>query len=162
MCAFNSVALGYTKNHPTMKGGDFRYMARNARLYTLSHSTYVCQYHVVWVTKYRGTTMADRYIKRELRTIFKAIAKWKGFTILQWHIGDEHIHLYVIIPPKYSVSYAIQVFKGKSSSWIKKKTKSRTTSRIKTNTVLNSPNSRFGAGEPCKTKTTSITGGFYF
>ena len=67
--------------------------------------------------------MTDRYIKQQLRQIFKSIAKWKGIRIIAWHIGDEHIHLYVIIPPKYSVAYIIQVFKGKSSAWLKKKVK---------------------------------------
>lgn len=51
------------------------------------------------------------------------ICRWKGFTIHGWHIGDEHIHLYVTVPPKYSVAYAMSVIKGKSSAWIKKKTK---------------------------------------
>lgn len=36
--------------------------------------------------------MADTYIKQELKRIFKFIAKWKGFKIIEWHIGDEHIH----------------------------------------------------------------------
>jgi putative transposase len=67
--------------------------------------------------------MADKYIKQQLRNIFKSIAKWKGFEIVAWHIGDEHIHLYCIIPPKYSVAHAIQIFKGKSSSWLKKNIK---------------------------------------
>ena len=67
--------------------------------------------------------MADKYIKAELKRIFKQICKWKGFKLYQWHIGDEHIHLYISIPPKYSVSYAMSILKGKSSTWIKKKTK---------------------------------------
>ena len=95
----------------------------DSRLYNLDHCTYVCQYHLVWSTKYRGKVLADIYIKQEFKRIFKMLAKWKGLKILAWHIGDEHIHLYTIIPPKYSVSYAIQILKGKSSSWIKKKTK---------------------------------------
>src|SRR6185436_7446883 len=66
--------------------------------------------------------MADKYIKAELKHLFKQICKWKGFIPLAWHIGDEHIHLYVSIPPKYSVAYAMAILKGKSSSWIKKKT----------------------------------------
>jgi putative transposase len=56
-----------------------------------------------------------------LKRTFKTIAKWKGFTLLSWHVGDEHIHLYVVIPPKYSISYTMQVIKGKSSNWLKKK-----------------------------------------
>ena len=40
-----------------------------------------------------------------------------------WHIGDEHIHLHICIPPKYSIAYIIQILKAKTSGWIKKKTK---------------------------------------
>jgi len=93
------------------------------RLYQLDHCTYRCFYHLVWTPRYRGKVLADTYIKAELKRIFKAIARWKGFTISAWHIGDEHLHLYIGIPPKFSVSYAVQILKGKSSGWIKKKTK---------------------------------------
>ena len=95
----------------------------NGRIYTLSHCTYTCQYHIVWTPKYRGKILADIYIKQEFKRIFKSIAKWKEFTIHAWHIGDDHIHLYITIPPKHSVAYAIAILKGKSSAWIKKKTK---------------------------------------
>lgn len=95
----------------------------NARLYQLNHCTYYCRYHLVWTPKYRGKVLADRYIKSELKNMFKQIAKWKGLAIFQWHIGDEHVHLYLSIPPKYSVSYTLEVLKGKTSTWIKKKTK---------------------------------------
>ena len=95
----------------------------NRRLYQLDHCTYHCDYHIVWIPKYRGKVMADTYIKQELMRLFKLICKWKGFMIRAWHVGDEHIHLIISIPPKYSVSYAIGVLKGKSSAWIKKKTK---------------------------------------
>jgi len=94
----------------------------NRRLYQLSHCTYYCKYHLVWTPKYRGPVLADNYIKAELKRIFKMIAKWKDFTIHAWYIGDEHIHLYFTIPPKYSIAYAVAVMKGKSSAWIKKKT----------------------------------------
>ena len=55
--------------------------------------------------------------------MFKQIARWKGLVIYAWHIGDEHIHLHIAIPPKYSIAYIIQILKGKTSGWIKKKTK---------------------------------------
>ena len=95
----------------------------NARLYQLSHCSYICKYHVVWTTKYRGKILADDYIKQEMKRIFKMIAKWKDMQIHAWHVGDEHIHLYITISPKYSVSYSVGILKGKSSAWIKKKTK---------------------------------------
>jgi len=95
----------------------------NHRLYKLDHSTYLCQYHIVWISKFRGRVLADTYIKQELKRIFKQVCRWKGFIPLAWHVGDGHIHLHVVIPPKFSVAYAIGIIKGKSSAWIKKKTK---------------------------------------
>ena len=89
----------------------------------MSHCKYRCQYHLVWIPRYREKVMADNYIKAEMGRIFKMIAKWKGLVIRAWHIGDDHIHLVVDIPPKYSVAYVMIIIKGKSSAWIKKKTK---------------------------------------
>jgi len=96
---------------------------RNGRLYKLSHCTYTCKYHLVWAPKYRGKVMADKYIKQELKRMFKAICRWKGYIIRAWHIGDDHIHLYIDIPPSHSVAYAVSMIKGKSSTWLKKRTK---------------------------------------
>lgn len=77
----------------------------------------------MWTPRYRGKVLADRFIKAELKKMFKQIAQWKGLTIYAWHIGDEHIHLYIAIPPKYSVAYVIQILKSKTSGWLKKKTR---------------------------------------
>src|SRR6266852_1332111 len=96
----------------------------NRKLYQLSHSTWVCDYHVVWTPKYRGKVLADEYIKAEFKRIFKMICRWKGFAIRAWHIGDEHIHLYISVPPKYSVAHAIALIKGKSSPGSRKRRRS--------------------------------------
>lgn len=98
-------------------------MTGNGKLYNLTHCTYLCQYHLVWTPKYRGHVMADRYIKQELKRIIKMICKWKHFVVKAWYIGDDHIHIYLLIPPKYSVSYAVGLIKSKSSAWLKKRTK---------------------------------------
>lgn len=98
-------------------------MARVRKLYQLDHCTYQCSYHIVFTPRYRGKVLSDTFIKQELKRMFKQIAHWKGFDIYAWHIGDEHIHLNISIPPKYSVSYIIQIIKGKTSGWLKKKTK---------------------------------------
>lgn len=97
--------------------------ARTALLYQLDHCIYHCSYHIVWTPRYRGKVLADRYIKHELMRMFKQIANWKDLRIYAWHIGDEHIHLHISIPPKYSIAYVIQILKSKTSGWLKKKTK---------------------------------------
>ncbi len=93
------------------------------RLYQQTHATWVCDYHIVWCPKYRQPVLKDAYIKQELKRMFKYIAKWKELSIHAWHIGDEHIHLSISIPPKYSAAYIVQVLKGKTSMWVKKKVK---------------------------------------
>ena len=95
----------------------------NRRLYQQSHATWVCDYHIVWCPKYRGKVLGDAFIKQELKKMFKYVASWKDLRIHAWHIGEEHIHLFLSIPPKYSVAYTIQVLKGKTSMWLKKKVK---------------------------------------
>ena len=95
----------------------------NRRLYQLNHCTYDCQYHLVWITKWRGKVLSEPYIKRELTSIFIKVARWKGCVLRARHIGEDHIHLIITIPPKHSVSFIVQFLKGKSFSWIKKKTK---------------------------------------
>ena len=95
----------------------------NNKLYFLNHCTYLCQYHIVWTPKYRGRVLVSKYIKDEVKRIIKLICTWKHIVIKAWHVGDEHIHLYLIIPPKYSVSYTIGLLKTKSSYWLKKKNK---------------------------------------
>lgn len=98
-------------------------MGRKTLLYQLEHCTYHCSYHIVWTSRFRGKVLADTYIKQELKRMFKQIAKWKNLVIYAWYVGDEHIHLHIAIPPKYSIAYIIQILKGKTSGWIKKKTK---------------------------------------
>ncbi len=98
-------------------------MVKARQLYQLDHCTYHCNYHIVFTPRYRGKVLSDTFIKQELKRMFKQIAHWKGLKIIAWHIGDEHIHLNISIPPKYSVSYIIQILKGKTSGWLKKKTK---------------------------------------
>lgn len=93
------------------------------RLYQGAHCTWNCQYHIVWTPKYRGKVLSNPFIKQTLKRIFSQIAKWKGFVIHQWHVGDEHIHLFISLPPSYSIAYAIGILKGKSSTWLKKRTK---------------------------------------
>ena len=85
------------------------------RFKTLSHTKWECKYHVVWIPKYRRKELYG--IKK--RVVVDTIKKWagiKGIDILEGHALGDHIHLCLSIPPKYSVSSAIGILKGKSAS----------------------------------------------
>ena len=80
----------------------------------LSHVTYDCRYHVVWITKYRFKVIDDE-IRMALKWSIKHTCDWKGIDIIKGAVGEEHIHLYLDILPKYSISDVMKWIKGKSS-----------------------------------------------
>ena len=80
----------------------------------LSHVTYDCRYHLVWVTKYRFKVI-DEEIKIALKWSIKHTCDSKGIEIIRGEVGKEHVHLYLQIPPKYSISDTMKWIKGKSS-----------------------------------------------
>lgn len=90
---------------------------------TLSHCFYDMKYHFVWTPKYRGKVLTSEKVVNELRRIFESICKWKHWEILELNIQEDHIHLVLIGTPRDSVSYIMQMVKGKSSAWMKKKIK---------------------------------------
>lgn len=90
---------------------------------TLSHCFYDLKYHIVWAPKYRGKVLAEPRVKQELRRIFESICKWKHWEIIELNIQDDHIHLVLLATPRDSISYVMQLLKGKSSAWMKKKIK---------------------------------------
>ena len=79
-----------------------------------SHATYDCRYHIVWVTKYRFRVISPE-IEIVLKWAIKDICDWKEIRILEGAIKEEHIHLYLQIPPKYSISDVLKWLKGKSA-----------------------------------------------
>lgn len=85
-----------------------------------SHAVYDCRYHIVWVTKYRFRVI-DKNVEVSLKWIIKEICDWKDIEILSGAVNPEHIHLYLQIPPKYSISDVMKWLKGKSAERLLKK-----------------------------------------
>jgi len=107
---------GFSNNHTPMN-------CHKRTIRTLSHCFYDLKYHLVFTPKYRGKVLASSKVKDELRRILEVIAKWKHWEIIELNIQDDHLHLCLLSTPKDSVSYIMQIMKGKSSAWIKKKIK---------------------------------------
>lgn len=90
---------------------------------TLSHCFYDLKYHLVWTPKYRGKVLGADKVKQELKRMFEYICKWRHWEIIELNMQEDHIHLCLLTTPRDSVSYAMQILKGKSSAWMKKKIK---------------------------------------
>ena len=79
-----------------------------------SHAVYRCEYHFVWVPKYRYQILV-REIKPRLKEILTELCNWLDIKILEGAICLDHVHMYLSVPPKYSPSHVMKVLKGKSS-----------------------------------------------
>ena len=85
--------------------------------HSLSHTKWNCKYHIVFTPKYRRQVIYKQ-ISADIGQIIRVLCERKGVTILEAAAMPDHIHLYVEIPPKYSVSEFMGYLKGKSSLMI--------------------------------------------
>ena len=79
-----------------------------------SHTVWDCKYHLVWVTKYRYHVLRGD-IGLRARDLIRQVCAAREIKILKGHVGRDHVHLMVSIPPSISVSQVMQYVKGKSS-----------------------------------------------
>ena len=80
----------------------------------LSHSKWVCKYHIIFTPKYRRKIIYNQY-REDLIEIFKRLCSYKGVEIIEGHMMPDHVHMLLSIPPKIAVSTFIGYLKGKSA-----------------------------------------------
>lgn len=84
---------------------------------SLSHTSWKCQYHIVFIPKYRKKQLYGA-VRADVRDIIKTLCRYKGITIVEGAVCVDHVHLCVAIPPKMSVSEFTGYLKGKSALMI--------------------------------------------
>ena len=84
---------------------------------SLQHTTWRCQYHVVFAPKCRRMVIYGQ-IKKDIGQILRKLCEQKGVEIIEAQAWPDHIHMLLSIPPKYSVSKIMGYLKGKSSLMI--------------------------------------------
>ena len=90
----------------------------------LSHTTWECKYHVVFIPKYRKKAMFGA-LKKELGQIFHKLAAQKESRIEEGHVMVDHVHMMLSIPPKFAVSHVVGYIKGKSAIHIARRFEGR-------------------------------------
>ena len=87
------------------------------------HAAYRTEYHIVWIPKYRHRIL-NPGIKGYLEKLFpKVMEGLPGCEIVKYNIQIDHIHVVMVIPPKYAVSSVVGKIKGRTSSELRKKFK---------------------------------------
>ena len=80
----------------------------------LAHVVYKCDYHIVWVPKYRFRILKGE-VKERIEKDIRMICEWKKSEVIELNIQEDHIHLIISIPPKVSVSEMMGILKGKTA-----------------------------------------------
>ena len=85
--------------------------------HSLSHTKWECQYHIVFIPKYRRKVLYGK-IRADVREIIRILCKYKKVEIIEGAVCKDHVHLCLSIPPKMSVSDFMGYLKGKSALMI--------------------------------------------
>jgi putative transposase len=78
----------------------------------LSHVVYRCDYHIVFVPKYRFRVLTGEIAELVERDI-RALSEWREVAVWELAVQPDHVHVVCSIPPKVSVSQFMGLLKGK-------------------------------------------------
>jgi putative transposase len=82
--------------------------------YSLAHTSWKCQYHIVFAPKYRRKAIYGK-LKRDIGAILRELCERKHVSIIEANAMPDHIHMLVEIPPNQRVSDFMGYLKGKST-----------------------------------------------
>ena len=115
----NKTSLCYNGNVQLPKSRKEGFMPRkNDDTSSLSHTKWNCQYHIVFTPKYRRKAIYAK-LRADIGRIIRTLIERKpGCKLIEAEACPDHIHMLIVIPPKYSVSQIMGYLKGKSSLMI--------------------------------------------
>ena len=82
-----------------------------------AHSSYRCEYHIVFAPKYRRKVIYNE-LKRDVGEILRKLCNELKVEIIEAEACPDHIHMLVSIPPYMSVAQFVGTLKSKSALMI--------------------------------------------
>ena len=79
-----------------------------------AHSSYRCEYHIVFAPKYRRRVIYKE-LRKDIGEIFRKLCKEMKVGIIEAEACVDHIHMLVSIPPYKSVAQFVGTLKSKSA-----------------------------------------------
>ena len=81
---------------------------------SLAHAKWKCQYHIVFIPKYRRKVLYGK-LRVDIKEIIGKLCNYKNIEIVSGAVCSDYIHLRVSISPKIAVSRFVGYLKGKSA-----------------------------------------------
>ena len=87
------------------------------RYRTASHSRYTIYYHVVICIKYRKKVLNRSKLDSKLKATIKRMATFHDWVIKELETDEDHVHILLSAPPRYSPSQLVKLIK----TWTQRK-----------------------------------------
>ena len=86
-----------------------------------AHSVYRCEYHIVWIPRFRYKILVngvDEYLLTKLDEVRK---HYPEIEYLERNIQPDHVHIVISFPPKYSIAQVVNILKSNTGKALKDK-----------------------------------------
>lgn len=83
------------------------------------YTHYSIAYHLVWIPKYRRVLTGE--VQKETNRLITACCERHGLTLLAMETDEDHIHVEVSAPPRFSPALIANLLKGYSSRYLREK-----------------------------------------
>ena len=93
----------------------------SSRLNKFAHNLGQNWYHLVLIPKYRNPVFRQKHQNDFMHEAILWICSRHKIDLFAKEVMDDHVHLFVSCPPDYSIRHMIQVIKGGTSYYIRKK-----------------------------------------
>ena len=86
-----------------------------------AHAIYKTEYHLVWIPRYRRKVFV-KGVKEYAEKLLSHIPELDpDIEVVKLNVQEDHVHLVVVIPPKYAVARAVQHIKSQSAKALEAK-----------------------------------------
>lgn len=85
-----------------------------AMLRSTRHVKFWCAYHFVWIPKYRRDVLVGE-VAEYTKEVLRGIAGELGCEVLGLEAMPDHVHVFLLCPPRLAPSYVANYLKGKSA-----------------------------------------------
>jgi len=75
------------------------------------HAVFDLKYHLVWIPKYRKHILAGE-VAQYAKGILQRIADEYGFWVDTMEVMEDHVHVFLEAPPRYSPAEVVQIMKS--------------------------------------------------
>ena len=82
-----------------------------------SHAVYDTRYHLVWAPKYRKWILRGE-IRETAKELFRQVLEARDCEVEEMEMAEDHVHIFVSIPPRYSIGEMVRVLKSVSAKEI--------------------------------------------